>query len=274
MNGFSNLIVGIFSSVIATILTSFVWLMWNRSKRKDILWDFLGLNRGEETWVCYGNVQKENLLNTTNVNSRSYTTFEYGDIASVLLMFDRLKSTYAAKVKHSVGVDFDIVSQGNVVSIGGPKWNKVTEKLLGKIGSPLYFNRNAIGVIEKRRTHQNENIYSPEICQQTDDSLKVRDYGFIICSRACYLDHRIPCAIVIAGFSTAGVLIATQFLISMSTSDIRILEQRLKNDKRFGLLIEGIVERDSHERLMVSSSPKLVSWIPEQDFTDPFQYIY
>ena len=127
--------------------------------------------------------------------------------------------------------------------------------------------------MEKRRTHQNENIYSPEICP-SGDSHKVKDYGFIICSRACYLDHRIPCAIAIAGFSTYGVLIATEFLIGLGVSDIRILEQRLKGQKRFGLLIEGVIEGDKRGRLTVEAHPKLISCIPEQDFADRYQYRY
>ena len=68
----NSLMVGVLSSVIATIITSLVWLAWNRAKRRDALWALFGLSRIDETFVCYGNVQKEKLINSDN--SRNYTT--------------------------------------------------------------------------------------------------------------------------------------------------------------------------------------------------------
>lgn len=269
----NSLMVGVLSSVIATIITSLVWLAWNRSRRRDALWAFFGLSQVDETLVCYGNVQKEKLIDSND--SRSYTTFEYGDMASVLLVYDRLKNTYLSKVRHSVGYDLQNMPHNrNIVSIGGPKWNKLTEELIGRVGSPLYFNHGCTGIIEKRRTHQNENVYSPETHFAGGDSRNVKDYGFIICSRYSYLGHRIPCAVTIAGFSTYGVLIATEFLMRLEKSDIRTLAQRLKGEKRFGLLIEGVIKGDKRGRLIVGSTPKLILCIPEQDFADPYEYGY
>ena len=272
MHETDSFMVGVVSSIVATILTSLVWLLWNRIKQRDILLSFLGLNRKEDTLICYGNVQKERLGETEE--KTKYTTIEYGDIASTLLIFDRLKPAVAARVKHVVGSDIKMASQGNIVAIGGPKWNKVTEYLLGRMGSPIYFNQGTPGVIERRRTHQRENIYKSEVEHQPDGSSRVRGYGFIVCARSHFLGRAIPFAMIIAGFSSLGVLIATEFLSSMSSSVIRSLRKRLSDDKRFGLLIEGVVHVDSNGQTIGSDPPKLLSWIPEQDFIDPFSYQY
>lgn len=274
MNEFNSLIVGVVSSIVATMLTSLVWLFWNRLKRRDLLFSFLGLNQKEETLICYGNVHKERLLTSGDKIERNYATFEYGDIASILLIYDRLKPMCKAKVKHTVGSDLNIASQGNIVAIGGPKWNKITENLLGKIGSPLYFNQSDLGIVEKRRTHQNENLHTPDSQKQLNGSMRVKDYGFIMCARSYFLGREIPFAMIIAGSSTYGVLIAAEFLVGMKVSLIRLLKKRLKDDERFGLLIEGVVEVDSNGRFVGGEPPKLLTWIPEQDFIDPFSYRY
>ncbi|MDQ2977161.1 MAG: hypothetical protein M3R69_17340 [Acidobacteriota bacterium] len=269
MNGISNLIVGAAGSIIATILTSLAWLTWNSYRRWDALWNFIGFKRADETWLFYGNVQKEK-LSPSDSGAKNYATFEYGDIASVVLAFDRFKTSSRGKVRHSVGSDLNVADDGNVVTIGGPKWNRVTEKLLGMLGSPLYFERDVAGVIEKRRMHHSQNIYTQAASNTQDRPLRITDYGFIICGRG-FLPGGLKGAVLIAGYTTAGVLIATEFFVRMTSPEIRTLKRRFKGDKRFAILIQGVLEV-SEGRLNVSEPPKLVSLIPESDFRNPYTY--
>ncbi|MFQ5752501.1 MAG: hypothetical protein ACE5HI_10935, partial [bacterium] len=211
----NSFMVGVTTSVIATILTSLGWFFWNKLKRRDKLLSFLGLNLKQNILICYGNIHKERLVQSDNKVRRDYATFEYGDIASTLIVYDRL--TPACTVKHAVGSDLSVASEGNIIAIGGPKWNKITEHLLGRIGSPFYFKQGVSGTIEKRKAHQNENLHSIIIEQQSDGSVRIKDYGFILCARAHFLGDNLPFAMVIVGYSTYGVLTQVYHHSSLSS---------------------------------------------------------
>jgi len=219
-------------------------------------------------------VHKEQLARTRKSASKEYATFEYGDIAATLLVYDRVKSVRGLKVTHTVGANSASTPKGNVISIGGPKWNKVTEKFIGAIGSPLYFRPGCVGVIERRKLHNHENCHAPSIETRSPGRQTICDYGVILCARSGYLDSGIPCALVLAGYSTYGVLIAAEYLVSCSPTDIRKLKKRLSGDRRFGFLIKGTAEVAPHGQVVSITHKELVADIPEREFLEPYEYQY
>lgn len=273
MQSLSPFFISLISSIVATIFTSIVWLIWNRIKSIDLLMKFLGLNKNDKISIFYGNIYRELSENSDRSFRKDYATFEVGDIDSTLIIYDRFQNSSLNIIDHHIGNENKLISRSNIISISGPKWNKVSEKLIGKVGSPLYFKSGVAGLVEKRRTHPNENIYEIDIRNTSDNSLCMKTYGFIILAKSYFLTD-IPLAIVIAGLTTYGSLISAKYLTSLTKSEIRALRKRLGRDKRFGLLIEGEIEIDSDGVIKEIKSINLLSWIPENDFLDPYEYIY
>lgn len=268
------LFLGIGSSIAATVITSAAWWGWSRIKKRDHLISFLKLSGSHDIVLFYGSVHREELSAHLNQVQREYATFEYGDIAACLLVYDRLRTVHGLKIIHAVGTNHPNLLKGNVISIGGPKWNKVTEKLIGTIGSPLYFNADCSGTVEKRKLHRHENCHEPRITPKKETIQTICDYGIIVCARSEFLGQSIPFAITIAGYSTYGVLIASEYLVSMSKSDIKRLQKRFNGDKRFSLLVKGTAEVDALGHVVSISQKELVSEIPEKDFLEPRDYNY
>lgn len=274
MNIINPYIVGIISSIGATIITSMVWYSWKRVKEIDKLFSFLKISPAHDIILIHGNIHKEQIEGDSSRKTKNYATFEYGDISAVLEIYDRLSISGKNNHKHTVGYSPTNHLQDNLISVGGPKWNKTTERLLGKVGSPLLFRSEGLGTIEKRKSHRNENCHEPKIETRNDERQLICDYGIVICARSSYLGPNIPLAIIIAGYSTYGVMIASEFLVNISNKEIKRLSRRFNGDQRFGLLLKGDLEVDLSGKVICTNNIYIVSEIPEKDFLEPFDYRY
>lgn len=267
-------IVGIITSITAMIITYVVWYIWGHYRQRDNLISLLGIKGTSQTRVFYGNIVTVKLAEVQKDAHMVRTTLAYGDITATLLIYDRLKSTYLGKVEHSIGNYPNLVTEGNVVSIGGPRWNKVTEFLLGRLGSPLYFEKDFEGIVEKRKSHTSENIHTPTIESFESGNIKIHERGFVICGRDCFVNPNLPSATIVAGYSTFGVLVAAQYLANLSGKELKELKARTRNDKRFCLLIEGEIEIDESMVTAHIENPTLIMLIPEQDFLEPYSFSF
>ena len=271
-----GLVIGILSSLIATAATSLAWFYWNRIQNKDKLLELLGMKSDENLSICYGNVQSvssdvyQSPLNTT----LPITSFDYGDIDATLIIYDRIAPKFRRSVKHFPNDIPDYMKKGNIITIGGPKWNKATEKLLGEIGSPFYYLKGIEGLIERRSTHESENIHKYKIKKNEDGTVEITDFGAIICARYSYLGSQIPFAMVVSGYSTFGVLIAARYIYEISDDDFKKLKETIKQDKRFCIIVRGSVRLDNKGKFLGSISTELLSWVHEQDFNQPYDYKY
>ena len=114
--------------------------------------------------------------------------------------------------------------ENNVITVGGPKWNKVTEKLLGEMGSPLYYKVGESGLIKE----------VPEIGKDVltyeKNNGEAVDYGCWIFERG---DKNKGSRLIISGYSTWGVLIAAEALHRLEDiDDYSFLKRKLKKEKR------------------------------------------
>lgn len=274
MNTINPYIVGILSSISATIITSAVWYGWRRIKEIDKLFSFLKVSPGHDIILIHGNIHKDQIEEDSNQKRKNYATFEYGDISATLAIYDRLKIPDKNNLKHTVGYSPTNHLQGNLISVGGPKWNKTTERFLGQVGSPLLFKSEGLGAIEKRKSHHNENCHEPTSEKRDGGRLLISDYGVVICARSSYLGPVVPLAIVIAGYSTYGVMIAAEFFVNIPKREIKRLSKRFNGDRRFGILVKGNLEIDLLGQVISINKIDIVSEIPEKDFLDPFDYHY
>ena len=272
-----GLIIGIASSVVATLLTSFSWYCYNHFQNRDRLLIFLGMKNENNLSICYGNVQSgpsdlyQSPLNTT----LPVTSFDYGDIDATLIVYNRISTKFRGKIQHYSNNIPDVMNSGNIIAIGGPKWNKATETLLGKVGSPFYYFKGVEGLIERRSSHHSENIHKYSIKNNEEDrSVEIADFGIIVCARHSYLGSKLPFAMIVSGYSTFGVLIAARYLNEISDDDFQKLKMTIKQDKRFCILVKGSVKIDEKGKYLGSISTELLSWIHDQDFHPPYDYKY
>lgn len=269
----SSFFVGVASSVTATVVTSIVWALWLKFKGFDPLRSLLGIDKRLHLSIIYGSVFRELSEPPQQDNRKKYATFEIGDIESAMIVYDRFKHLSNMDIEHRVGLEKRLPNRRNILSISGPKWNKASELLIGKIGSPLYFRPGVDGLIEKRKAHSVENVHKMEMTDNSDNSITIKTYGFIVCARSSYVNGA-PAAILIAGLTTYGSLISSKYLSGLSRQDIRKLKKRLCHEKRFGLVIEGSIKINSNGGIEDIQNIDLISWIPENDFLDPYEYEY
>lgn len=162
---------------------------------------------------------------------------------------------------------------GNLITIAGPKWNASTEQLIGEIGSPLFYRTGILGLIEKRTTHQQENIHEFNYIER-DKYIEIEDYGCIICARNNILGKDIDCAVVISGFSTFGTLFASEALNSLTKSEVGDVASSIGNDNKFALLVRGSLKLDLEGKIVTPAKIEIVTWIGERDFLTPYRYEY
>jgi len=273
MLNISPFIIGILSSISATILTSIVWYMMNIIKNYNPLSILIKLDSKKKVNIYYGSIYHE-LQNNSQINhEKGLTTFEIGDIEATMIVYKCFNKLTKKEISHQVGNEKNYIKDSNIVSVGGPKWNKVTESLIGKLGSPFYFTSTKIGLLEKRKSHTTENIYNLDVTISASNIKTIKTYGFIIIAKSYFMNN-VPSAVVIAGLSTYGNLISARYLSTLKKREAKFLKKRLKHDKRIGLMIEGKVEIDTNGTILDTPNIKLLSWIPENDFLEPYDYNY
>jgi hypothetical protein len=96
--------------------------------------------------LCYG-------LIPPGTTGRSYTA-EEGDLAAIYMIYDIFSSLYTRKkihIQNHKSAESNLDNIDNISSLSGPKWNKVTERLIGEIGSPVFFSKSKNGIILKKK---------------------------------------------------------------------------------------------------------------------------
>jgi hypothetical protein len=100
----------------------------------------IGADPNDKWTVYFGNIPlvdlKKRVVAAEESASKQYI---YGDIESTLLVSEIFCSWFDAAPKYSRFFPDPDKLENVVISVGGPKWNRITEFLIGALGSPVYF---------------------------------------------------------------------------------------------------------------------------------------
>lgn len=267
-----ELIIGIISSIISSILVAIYYEAKFAFIRVSGITRLFKLNKKKPLRICYANVQNSKYVSPI-LELIPTGGFDYGDADSILLVYDNFRSIFNKNTSWIRNEIPDNSMNGNIVCIAGPKWNKTTEYLIGEIGSPLYYSTQNRGLIEKRRCHVNENIY-PFKATKNDNIIEIEDYGCVVCGRDKVISNDIDSVIVVSGYTTYGTLFAAQALNSFSKREIKRIGNSIKNDKKFALIVKGTIKLDLNGKIASDTKITIVNWIPERDFSEPYNYKY
>jgi hypothetical protein len=157
-----------------------------------------------------------------------------GDIVALTDIVSSLRLFYAnTRFRHYFSAEFPPQGLSSpIVSIGGPRWNRVTRLLLESRDSPFVFDEFCL--VDRETSDR----YSATI---QEDRI-VRDYGLIVKISNPY--NRDEIALVIAGCHTFGCHAAARVVSAVDEHSKRALKEfsrTLKGAKYFGAVVEAEV---------------------------------
>ncbi len=224
----------------------------------------LSFDKNRDIIVCYGNVQ---------VNSNENTPvhgIDYGDTEALIKAYSKFQNLSFLLGKEPKLLCNNLsneVFDANIISIGGPRWNKVTEKLIGEIGSPLYYEKDKVGLLEKKEGMHVE----PLEYKRTDKEME--DYGCWIFERK---DKNKGARLIISGYTTAGVLIAAEALKKLNKEDYSFLQKEFKKKNKFAVIFKGKITISNSGEYSVIHKPETLRrrLVYENSFYDKNDYSY
>lgn len=225
--------------------------------------------------LCYG-------LIPPGTTGRSYVA-EEGDLAAIYMIFDILAFLFKReniRVQSHIAAREDFDNIQNLVSISGPKWNHVTEMMIGQLGSPIYFSNSRDGIIYKdksKKTMEYLSIRKPP-------HLARKCYGLILSGALSRSDGTKQRVMICAGNTTLSMFGIAAYLKKLSytrsfTKDLK--KQGIRRDKKWGLLLEvtnnmppgreGLVWLPMNPGIVRT---RVIRYIKEEEFHQPYIYDY
>lgn len=269
----NDIFINLFCAVLGWIFGG----IWNYGlklyRENDKLLNFIGINYSSPVSICYGNIQSTEYRSPL-CDYLPKQKFDYGDIQATLVVYDRFRHKFSNKITSYSNEVPKELRKGNIIAIGGPKWNKTTQEYIGKLGSPFYFTEGTKGLIEKRKNHSLENIHRFNITKLKDGGVEVEDFGCIICARNGYLSKDIPVIMLVIGYSTFGVLFAADELKKNDGKLIRDMKNSLSGSKKFAIMVKGKVKLDEDGQIVSEITTNIETLVPETDFLPPSDYSY
>lgn len=198
------------------------------SKPLQKIWGFE--SKKEEICVVIGNIAEgewKRLRAPGDVRA-------YGEVISVLRnnYKKELINSFFSKEFHS-----QQLRKYNVISIGGPKWNWVTQKILEELGNPFEFDLENRKLVDKR--------YDPpkEYDVKIDNGAKT-DYGVIIKTTNPYKNDK--SILIFMGYTTNGVLAAVRCLSEFKEYIMKNknLKKKFLNSKNYSVVVRTTIIRD------------------------------
>lgn len=235
---------------------------------------------GNGSWsVYFGNTKTgTNGISAFDTQNANYV---YGDMEATLRVVETMAEligkspTYHRALSNHKSID------GSIISIGGPKWNKATEYLIGKLGAPVYYEEGTKALFIKKKSAS-----APEKLEFNESSVgstrKIRDYGVIIVGKKGYFeslgDSGIESACVLMGYSTVGVRVAAEYLRKLAypskVAVKKLLDYHLpKKFNRFCIVIVADIQLTSDGDYIDHTEVHCMV-IPESDFQSPYTYSY
>ena len=244
-------------------------------RRFNVLRELTRFDGREGIDLCYGIIPP-------GTSGRS-SVAEEGDLAAIYVIadvFKRLFTSEQVRIHNARAVAGTLDSFPNIVSISGPKWNRVTERLIGELGSSVIFDRNSRCMLQSRGGE----IVAKYTTDRTQPFLARKCHGLILCGYIERSDGSTQKAMVCAGNSTLSMYGIATYLLNLSRTPGRKADAGLKQFtkmRKWGLVVEvaNKVPQDRDGLVWLPLDPttihtSVVAQIPEGGFVRPFVYEY
>lgn len=135
MDIFTNIVASVLFTILGALSYRFVYRPAKR--RLNVLTRCLPFAiHGDTLLACYG-------LLSPGVSGSSYYVVEEGDLAAITLAQEVLSENYGnerLKLCGYLAAEVFLRDTNDIFIISGPRWNRITEAYLGKLGSPAWFD--------------------------------------------------------------------------------------------------------------------------------------
>lgn len=270
---------GILGNLIASAIwviagaTAYRWLLVPLRRRRNVLSRCLPFVARNEITVCYGLLPPR--------QGHVYYTVEEGDLAAITYADSNLVQLYGRKRVKTINfqsVEVRLSDIRNLLSISGPKWNRVTETLIGRLGSPILFDqtdallvtRNSTGSQRQYRAVRRPNG-DEEVC-----------FGFVCAGQVFSPTGRKQNVVVCAGLNTLSTYGSVIYLMSLSRqysfrSGPHISRRTVGKKWAVVLRVENISNPNTSGPVRRPVDPDqitidVVETLGENDFAAPFTY--
>jgi hypothetical protein len=253
-------------------------LNWLRKYRQPSL-KLLGLSVKGRWSVYFGNV-KTGDHGTSAFDTKNFS-YVYGDMEATLRVVETMAELINSSPSYHRALHDPKSIDGSVISIGGPKWNKATEYLIGKLGSPVFYKEGQKSLlIQKKNSTSIDELKFSEVA--SGSATIVRDYGVILVGKKEYFenfgDSGIESVCVLMGYSTVGVRVAAEYLRKLAyptkMAVKQLLNERLpKKSNRFCIIVVADIQL-SPSGEYIDHTEVSVDVVPESDFKNSYAYNY
>lgn len=268
---FINLAASLIWAVVGAIFYRFAVIPLRRTRSS--LSRTLPFDMKQPISICYG-------LIPPGPGTVYYSVAE-GDLSAINYASNTLASMYGVDTVRTYSFHTTEMLLGdltNILSISGPKWNRVTELMMGRLGVPFAFDETD-GLIVRHADGQST-TYRAERSPTGDERIC---YGFV-----CGGDIQTPAGkrqhvVICAGLNTLSTYGAVVFLMSLREHFSLRRNRRLtpgRRGSRWGIVlrVENTAVRDddagSSRNPMDSDHIQLdmIDTLPDHDFNAPFVY--
>ncbi|MEU9365645.1 hypothetical protein AB0D78_27950 [Streptomyces avermitilis] len=265
-----NLLASLIWAIAGVVAYRFVFLPVMRAR--TALSRLLPFDLRGKICICYG-------LLPPRPGTVYYTVAE-GDLAAINTADSTLAGTYGRSRVQTMSFYSTEVRLGeidNLLSISGPKWNRVTEVLLGRLGSPMTFNQTDGLVVQRPGSAPVEYhaVRRPDGDEQTC-------YGFVCGGVVLTPTGKEQNVVVCAGLNTLSTYGVVVFLTALreqySFRRYPGLSPR-RIGKRWGIIIrvESVSNPNTSGPVRRPVDPdhiaiEVIDVLAEDDFSQPFVY--
>ena len=217
-----------------------------------------------------------------NSLERSYAA-EEGNVATVFKVLEALGHILGrvplGLVSHVSVTDNPKLLQ-SLLCIGGPKWNSITARLIGDLGSPARFSKSEACLVLRDSSTEEVVSYPTE----RGPGLARKCHGIILSGIVEKIGHDRWSVVVCAGNTTLSAFGMAVHLKRLGTSRSLVRDLRRHGvvpHKRWGLVVE-VTNRLNREMPGLESIPlpeelvdtRVVRYLTEADFCEPYAYEY
>jgi len=223
--------------------------------------------------ICYG-------LVSPNPHNERFT-IEEGDITALYTLVSLMNEVYGEKrikVQSYIPTYHALETIDNLVSLSGPWWNKVTELYMGRLGSPVIFDRASDKVVFTDSNDQVKIFGTEKDASETPISC----HGIVLVGEVRTAIGHKKYVVICGGnsyLSTYASVLVLQRLYTQKSMWVELYRKGLLNQKKWGVIFK--VESISHAQHDVLQNAPMnfaelnltaVEYIPESKFKESFEY--
>jgi len=191
-------------------------------------------------YICYGLANPKPRQN--------YYVVEEGDLSAIYSVVDIFTDIYKRErvnVLNHLSTEAILSEIKNIVTVSGPVWNCVTELFIGKIGSPVIFDRNSKNLVltEKGEGKEHKTEYRTTYRKPNEPK---KCHGIILCGEVERADGKKQNVLVCAGnshLSTYGAVIFLRQLYNSRKLSKTLKAHCISGAPRWRLLLRSLLRK-------------------------------